>query len=390
VRGWFGLTSLLVILGCAEGGGPVATTTRDSAGVTIVESEAPRWQQGDEWTVDSTPLLDLGAGDGGQAFEFDIVAGTLRLDDGSVVVADYQSREIRRFAPDGSLRWVSGREGDGPGEYNRIRHIARYRGDSLLVFDFWIGRATVLDAGGRVGRTFRLGVTGRSDRLLPLNDSTLVGVLFSIQALVQGEGMVRMPEPIVRVRPDGMVVDTIAVVPGGESFMVPEAEILPLFGRRRAQVAVAGGAVYLGTADGMTYAVHAEDGRLQRLVRAPGFDLSLTGEQVEAERNAMLTPESPPWFRDGVAALPTPASRPGYSQLLVDATGAVWLGPYRARSEPEAPNRWQVFAADGEWLGAVSLPHRMRVHDIGADYILGVHPDADDVEHIQLLRLRRR
>ncbi len=229
-----------LLAGCAGGSSAAPMTVRDSAGVTIVESMAPQWQPGEEWQVDPVPLLDLGGGEGGPAFEFDVVAGTLRLDDGSVVVADFQSREIRRFAPDGSVMWISGREGDGPGEYNRVRNVARYRGDSLLVFDFWIGRATILGTDGQVGRTFRLGVTGRSDRLLPLNDSTLVGVLFSIQALEQGEGMVRMPEPMIRVRPDGSVVDTLAVVPGGESFMVPEAEILPLFGRRRAQVAVAG------------------------------------------------------------------------------------------------------------------------------------------------------
>ncbi len=104
----------------------------------------------------------------------------------------------------------------------------------------------------------------------------------------------------------------------------------------------------------------------------------------------MLTPGSPPWHREGVAALPAPATRPGYAQMVVDATGAVWLGPYRARSEAAAPNRWQVFSPDGEWLGTVTLPQRLRVHEVGTDYILGVHPDADDVEHVQLLRLDRR
>jgi hypothetical protein len=335
------------------------------------------------------PFLDVGSLAGGPAFEFDIVEDALRLDDGSVVVADFGSRQIRRFGPDGALRWFAGREGDGPGEVNRSRTITRSRGDSLLVFVGGIGRGTGLCAGGERGRGFRVETTGRSDRVYPLNDSTLVAVFLALDALERGEGLVRMPEPLARIRPDGTLIDTIAVVPGGESFLVPEAEVRPLFGRRGSQIAVANGSVYIGTADLLGYGIHAEDGTPIRLVRAPTFDLTLSGEQIEAERATLLTDRSPPWFRAAVATLPTPSTRPAYSQLLVDPEGAVWLAPYRGRSERGVPMPWQVFSAEGEWLGAVMFPERMRVREIGLDYVLGVRLDEDDIEHIQLLPLRR-
>jgi hypothetical protein len=54
-----------------------------------------------------------------------------------------------------------------------------------------------------------------------------------------------------------------------------------------------------------------------------------------------------------------------------------------------APSRWEVFGADGEWLGAVFTPERFAVMEIGADYVLGVFRDEMDVEHMQLLRLIR-
>jgi len=383
------LVGLVLAAGCSEKGGTTPAAARDSAGVAIVESISPQWQPGEEWQVDSVPLLDLGGG-GGPAFEFDVVADAIRLDDGSVVVADFSSRELRRFGADGAIQWVSGREGDGPGEYNRVRNIARYRGDSLLVCDVWMGRATVLDAGGQVGRTFRLGVSGRSDRMYPVNDSTLLVTLLSMQALEKGAGMVRLPEPLVRVRPDGSVVDTIAVLAGWESFMMPQGEVRPLFGRRQAPMAVADGALYLGTADRMEYTVHAEDGRLTRAVRVPGYDLALTARQVEAERARMVTPGTQDWYRDAVASLPAPATRPAFAQLLVDRTGAVWLAPFRGESEVGVPMPWQVFDAEGVWLGAVSLPVGMRVVEIGTDYVLGVRRDSDGVEHVQVLRLHRR
>lgn len=381
------------LAGCAPAPGASRVTTSDSAGVAIVESTGPRWAAGDGWQVDTIPSWDVGSLAGGAAYEFDVVEDAMRLPDGAVVVADFGSRQVRKFGSDGQVVWVSGRQGDGPGEYNRLRNVNSYRGDSLLVYDFWLGRATVLDRDGKVGRVFRLEGTGRSDRIYPLSDSTLVAVFLGIEALerglASGGGLIRIPEPLVRVRPDGTVVDTIVVVPGGESFMVPEAEVRPLFGRRGAPVDVARGEVYLGTADRMEFRVHAEDGRLLRSIRVPGFDLALTAAQVEAERATRLRDNSPDWLRSAVAALPAPPTRPAYAKLLVDPSGAVWLEPYRGNSERDVARPWQVFGADGEWLGAVSMPTSLRVVEIGLDHVLGVRLGDDGVEHVQLFHLRR-
>jgi hypothetical protein len=38
----------------------------------------------------------------------------------------------------------------------------------------------------------------------------------------------------------------------------------------------------------------------------------------------------------------------------------------------------------------VILPDRFRAREIGADYVLGVARDGDNVEHVQVLRLDRR
>ncbi|MCL4865466.1 MAG: hypothetical protein KJZ47_06195 [Gemmatimonadales bacterium] len=388
--GQAGCAAVLALLaGCAGPEPAPRFAVRDSSGISIAESRAPRWQQGEEWTVDSMPFLDIGGGGEGPAYEFDTIEDALRLDDGSIVVVEFGQGLIRRFGADGRLVWATGREGEGPGEYNRIRNITSYPGDSILVYDFWLGRATVLDRDGKFGRVFRIEATGRSDRVYPVDDTTLVAVYLSLQALERGAGLVRMPEPLVRARPDGAVVDTIAVIPGGESFMVPEGEVRPLFGRRGSQVAVAGGRVYTGTADQLAYGIRSPDGRLLRLVRAAGPDLALSASQIEGERQTLLNPRTPTWLRDAVAALPAPATRPAYSQLLVDESGHVWLAPYRGRSESGIPMPWQVFDADGDWLGEVQIPERVRVKRIGADYVLGVRPDQDDVEHLQLLRLTR-
>ncbi len=57
---------------------------------------------------------------------------------------------------------------------------------------------------------------------------------------------------------------------------------------------------------------------------------------------------------------------------------------------PLKPTRWSVFAPDGSFLATTTLPARFRAFEFGRDYVLGVSRDADEVERITQLRLRRQ
>jgi hypothetical protein len=50
---------------------------------------------------------------------------------------------------------------------------------------------------------------------------------------------------------------------------------------------------------------------------------------------------------------------------------------------------WNVFDRDGALLGAVSVPARLRVKQIGTDFVLGVAVDDLGIEHVQLYSLTR-
>jgi glutamate mutase epsilon subunit len=56
---------------------------------------------------------------------------------------------------------------------------------------------------------------------------------------------------------------------------------------------------------------------------------------------------------------------------------------------PTTPTHWNVFAPDGRLLSEVTLPARFTPFEVGADYVLGVSRDNDDMERATLLRLRR-
>jgi len=50
--------AVVAVAGCEAGSAP-ASTLRDSLGVTIVESTAPSWAEGDEWRIEEEPVVDL-------------------------------------------------------------------------------------------------------------------------------------------------------------------------------------------------------------------------------------------------------------------------------------------------------------------------------------------
>ena len=75
-------------------------------GQTIVESEAPR---DPDLTLADEPLVRIGMLDGPMEYIFGNVTGAIRLEDGSVVIADEQSYNVRRYDASGRHVWTSGR-----------------------------------------------------------------------------------------------------------------------------------------------------------------------------------------------------------------------------------------------------------------------------------------
>jgi hypothetical protein len=338
--------------------------------------------------MDTAPALDLTRTGTGPNHEFDQVVDALHLADGSIIVADGGSHQVRRFSPTGDFQWAVGREGDGPGEFRGLANLARFRDDSIVAFDDRLGRATILSAAGQVGRSFYPYQPGLGVRnLLVIGDTAFVAQLTASEQMAGQAGLFRIPASIVTVSSTGTVRDTLATIPDIETFVFAQGDIQPLF-PRHSQLATAGDSVYVGTAERLEFTVYAPTGH-ERIVRVPGHDLRLSSDEIERERDALLGPNPSPLLRNLVDQMPSPATRPAYGQLVVDATGAVWAAGFRARSDTIGPTLWQVFAPGGAWLGATELPRRLQVFEIGRDYVLGALSDSLDVQHVQLLRLRR-
>lgn len=384
-----GLLALLLLLSTAcdrpYDGPPV--TEYDSAGVRILEAHVPVWTDSTAWTLDPEPVLDLHALGPTDAHTFFRIRGMRRLPDGSLAIVNSGTHEIRLFSALGDHIVSLGGQGEGPGEFGNLQRI-EVLGDSILALDYDGDVAVfgpVPDA--VLMRTMRL-LHGSIHSLHSLEDGTLaVEAIMSIPPPAD-PGIVRTPNALLRLDLEGALLDSIGRTAGSEEYTDNMSfSGTPLF-PRASLVDGHGGRIYYGSADLMEVRELGPDGALLRVLRIPEYPLELTDEQVEAERQARFG-SVPAMLRQAIEAMPAPATRPAYRDMLVDPTGAIWLRPFDGASEGGTPLDWQVLASDGTWLGGVTVPTNVRLWEIGMDEALGSWIDGSGQQHPLVLRLRR-
>ncbi|MDE0358147.1 MAG: hypothetical protein OXN92_10530 [Gammaproteobacteria bacterium] len=391
--------TLLVLCGIAAcdapDSAPPLIVQRDSAGIQIIEAMRPLWGDSTLWSLDPEPILDLAVSGSGPAHEFFRVRGLKQRPDGSLVLANRASQEIRRYSPDGEFLGALGRPGGGPGEFSNLQRIELVA-DTVFALDY-DGRAAVVGPDMELVRTFTL--PHNVDDIHSLGDGTMLGESTVLTGLEEvANQLIRPPTALVRFDLDGAWIDSLGVRPGRESYMFSYEDNAgtgsALFAKE-AQMAAQGSRVFYGSSDLMQVEELSLAGDIARILRIPDYPLGLTDGQVAAERASRLDVDLPPgmtlppWLRRTVEALPAPVTRPAYANMLVDPSGAVWLELYRGGSEQDRPQEWLILDADGTWLGTVEVPDRFGVTDITMDAVLGVWRDELNVEHPQVLRLRR-
>lgn len=319
---------------CAGERTEVRMEYRDSAGVVIVESFAPQWDRADPWLLDSVPFFALSGT--GSAYEFAGVADATVLPDKRLVVLDEGSHQVRFFDRTGEFLHAIGRAGKGPGDFERLTNVSVFRGDSVLVFDYWLRRWTILDGTGALSRVVTLGAELQVQEVHPVVDGSLVAKTWSLETFMEIEGPYRGRYMILSVAADGEVRDTIAVIAGWGGFKVNRenggySDYAPLF-RIDGHLSANSAGIVMGSADRMEFFRYSTDGELERIVRAPSLDELLDDDEIRAERAAMLRPESSGSFRRLVESLPAPEMRPAYGDLQIDSEG-VRLGRAILESE---------------------------------------------------------
>ncbi|MDE2676493.1 MAG: 6-bladed beta-propeller [Gemmatimonadota bacterium] len=384
---------------------PPAVTIRDSAGIEIVESHAPEWDEGDAWAVATEPSVVIGGYRGaGQPPDSShlvwSVADVAPLSDGRIAVLSGREKKLFLFEPSGEFAGSIGREGRGPGEFAYPQHLQVLPGDTLVVWDFMYGSVAHFTPSGELLKSWRVDV-GRLmtslekwNRRLPESiQLPSTGGSFFVAAHLAPLGFYppspyRSPIEYYRIdslyvaHPFGRWDEREHIYEPGIPASVPFPP--------EAHLVVGGSPVSVYITNGDDYEVHqfSDTGTLRRIVRRNADPIPITASDIERwkegweRRNAEYSWE--PW--DAVMAeLPPREFRPAVVGLLVDSEGYLWVSDRKDATTSE----WSVFDATGRWLGTLELPLQ-RVEWIGEDLILGIREDADTgVEVVEGYRLSR-
>ena len=136
---------------------PEGVVVRDSVGIRIVESGPPSPALL-PWRISDEPRVSIGSAEGDEAELLFRVTDARLLDDGSVLVVNAGTRQVRIYDRSGDLLRSFGREGAGPGEFSRLSgmQVADLSPNSVTLFDSGNGRLQVFGLDGGFGRSIRV------------------------------------------------------------------------------------------------------------------------------------------------------------------------------------------------------------------------------------------
>jgi hypothetical protein len=378
--------SCILLAACGGGGGEEGPpfAVRDSAGVRIAESRLPAWAPGQEWTLGTQPLADVAVGR--EPFP------AVRLGDGRLAVA-MDEVTVALFGPAGEptgtvVRTAGWSEG--------ITSLHAGPGDSLLV---WQPRrlSVFTPAGAPVRQVRPEGLQYPMPRLVGrLPDGTLL--LTGGHPEPVGLGVPRRSLiPYFRVGSDGTPLARFADLPDVQRMAIRNAGSWEVPFSTRTLVEVAGDEVLVGDNAEFEIAAFAPDGALRRVVRRAWEPLAVDEADVEAHHarldpsGAGLTGTARELFQHIRAArrqqLPHAQTFPAFTRLLAGADGHVWAE--EPRHLHDYWPRWSVFDADGRWLGTVKMPAGFTLQQAGAEWVLGMEPDASGLLHARVYPLVR-
>lgn len=406
---------------------PPAFTATDSAGVRVVVNSGQQWSEGEGWQVTAEPLVTLGVLDYPIEQQFQNIVGATRLSDGTIVIVELADFGLRAFNAAGELLWMAGGVGDGPGEmrsYPDTRPVLSRLDDDILQAQNGLERIRY-GSGGDVLEHGRLDYA----RFLRWGRIFIQYCPFDAYFVRDQIVVCHSPRPdpvpdswtrehtIMRTTWDLDGLDTLGV------FLERN-----LWAERRVGLAVR-------SPLGPQGVFHVSGGPEPKLLYARNdayriqfWDLKAGSLSMVVERQVprrartdeeadFLVRTGDLWsmrnYVDMAASLDRARSTAIDSVsiaegLLLDELGFTWVrrgpspldGDHARQREVTGSDdmHWTISAPsglhdvirpDGVYLGAVKLPHELRITEIGADYILGVVRDEMDVQYVWMYGLDR-
>lgn len=394
---WIHMTAVLAACNPGEGALPGAeVAVRDSAGVEIVDNEAAPPSLGIVVEVSRRQVLSPGR-------NLDRIRGIRIQGDGTIVMANAGMQDLIFIKPTTGEVSVSGRGGQGPGEFETITGLGLCRGDSVVVLEETRGLMHLFDRHGTyVTRAYAMLKGGR-----PWGIPGVGGDCRSLAVLEQDrsadrEGPIHaLPLTVSWYDVQAEDQDDVATLPGLESFLLPElgGYVKMPFGNMPS-FAVADDRMYVGAGTVASVESYDRQGRLVRSLRwqAEREPLSEGDRARYHSTRDMLIERYGPNYRRGFRRMEEYPVRlkPLYARMMVDGDDRLWVQQYPGNwaewvglSPGREAEAWWIFAPSGQLLGVGTTPPGLVVHDVRNGMLVGVARDADDVEEVHLYPLTK-
>lgn len=400
------LAAVALTGGCsADGPGPPALAVTDSAGTRTLtydlsDASVPIFRHVVEHD------LEIGEQAGAPEYAFSRIVDVAVADDGTIVVSDGVSTELRTYGPDGRyLRTLSG-PGEGPGELASPATVADLAGDTVFAFDDRSSRVTSFALSGElldVG-TFRSDDIGRPRGMIRLDDGSYLSMSRWVapgqpQRLQSYDIRLELDSLVVeRVAPGGALLDTLRVMPDrtrlrsidvGSGGMVRLRQADPPYATQT-HVASDGARLVTGRTDAFDLEVMDPDGGPTTVIRVLGAKHPATAADIHAHQEARLREDL------GEGEIPAevrqlyldhlPDRLPAFGSLLVSRDGDLWVS--RSALDTDDGLDWLVFSPEGELRGAVHTPPGLELRAVTAEYLVGFVLDDLDVPYVRRYPLR--
>lgn len=382
-----------------------AGTVVDSAGVRIVHNpEEGLWCEGQRWTF--TEALSIGSEDGDPAYQFGKVTDVAVAPEGTIFVLDQMAGEVRAFDADGRYLRTIGGQGQGPGEFSRAT------GGVFLTDD---GRLTIPDLGNRrvswmnADGSFAGSVAASLESGFPVrwDGDRSGGVVVHRRAMGNNQdALLEVGEPIVRIDPEGDE-DTLVVMPRAETvWMEGAAPRFRYFATEPSWDLGPGGT--LRTAMTQAYRIEVRDpaGTLRTVITKPAPPRPLTDEDqarfTRLLRDALERADvSPPSIDRQIDRLDFGETYPAFNRIMEGPDGATivqrvapldeitTLDLTEEMSRRLGSTEWDVFGADGRYLGTIDLPARFSPMAWTSDAVYGRWMDDLDRSLVVKLAMER-
>lgn len=391
--------SLLLLAALAAGcvgetpAGSVAEI-QDSAGVRVIVNPAPDTTAA--FRLSDEPLAVIGLVEGAPEYQlFRVTSGT-RLSDGTIVLMNGGTQELRFYDAAGTHLRTAGRAGEGPGEFGEsARLVGAFAADSLMISDGRLSRFSVFTAGGEFVRSYpaasELGFAWETQGMAG-SGRVLVAPL-PLPDLQSPPGVERRTRSLLWVEPDG-TVSPFGEFPGEEISRTRSATAGVVFGRGL-EIEARGGRIAVGNTDAYSVRMYGPTGEPVQVVRQVRDPVPVQPGDFERALPEPFRPGAPPGqsrmaqnIRPAIEQMPRLTTLPAFMDVRLDGAGTLWVADYRV-GWLATPLVWSAFAPDGTYLGRLDVPDRFTVLDIGTDWILARTVDELDVERVVLYGLER-